>query len=304
MIDSWRIFSHCNFISQVPHQLFEQSMASDKFELDTKYAELFSKLSVKNYADFFHALLYFEEIYMRHEFRAYDQDRAHFIRSGEYLAYKMYKNVFECRPSIIIGDMIYAQSLLPSNSSQNESNQYQGFIHRIKKDQLLLKFSEEFHSSYLGEDYKIIFKFARTKLIKQHNAIERVAKKMKYNGFEYLFPTIVKSVKRLQLEVELKDDEMVLQFPKQSIPWYNKKLNEIQKRAVFNVLRGEVRMCPYIVFGPPVSIWEANSKCISKYLLFHFARIYKLQMYTHFHTGYRQNVIIDWNDFAIVSQRE
>lgn len=246
---------------EVPHQLFEQSMASgDSFELDTKYADLFSTLHVKNYGEFFHALLYFEEIYMRHEFRTYDQDRGHFIRAGEYLAYKMHKNVFECRPSIIIGDMIYAQSLLQSDSLQNETNQFQGFIHRIKKNQLLLKFSDEFQSKYLGEDYKIIFKFARTKYVKQHNAIERIAKKMKQNGFEFLFPTAVKSGKE-QLDVQLVDGEMVLKFPKQSILWHDAKLNEIQKRAVFNVLRGEVRMCPYIVFGPPVSkLTTANQK--------------------------------------------
>lgn len=248
---------------EVPHQLFEQSMtAGENFELDSKYTELFSTLSVKNYGDFFHGLLYFEEIYMRHEFRTYDQDRGHFDRSGEYLTYKMHKNVFECRPSIIIGDMIYAQSLLQSES-QTETNQFQGFIHRIKKNQLLLKFSDEFHSNYLGEDYKIIFKFARTKFIKQHNAIERISKKMKHNGFEYLFPTAVKSVKKLQLDVKLTDDGMVAELQmnktKQFFGWHDKKLNDIQKRAVFNVLRGEVRMCPYIVFGPPVSE-ETNYK--------------------------------------------
>lgn len=195
---------------------------------------------------------------MRHEFRKYDQDRGHFNRAGEYLTYKMHKNVFECRPSIIIGDMIFAQSLLQSESTPSEPNQFQGFIHRIRKDQLLLKFSDEFHSNYLGEDYKIIFKFARTKFVKQHNAIERIAKKMKQNEFEYLFPIAVKSVKRAQLDVQLADGGMVLKTSKQFFPWYNAKLNDIQKRAVFNVLRGDVRMCPYIVFGPPVSE-EANA---------------------------------------------
>lgn len=248
----------------VPHQLFEETMASgENFELDSKYAELFSKLNVCNYGEFFHKLLHFEEIYMRHEFRKYDQDRGHFNRAGEFLTFKMHKNVFECRPSIIIGDMIFAQSLLQSESS-HEINQFQGFIHRIKKDQLLLKFGDEFHSSYLGEDYKIIFKFARTKFVKQHNAIERIGKKMKQNGFEYLFPIAVKSVKRPQLDVQLADGGMVLKNPKQFFSWYNAKLNDIQKRAVFNVLRGEVRMCPYIVFGPPVSA-EIISKSQPKF---------------------------------------
>lgn len=190
---------------------------------------------------------------MRHEFRKYDQDRGHFGRSKEYLTYEMDKNVFECRPSIIIGDMIYAQSLLKPASASGEPIQFQGFIHKMEKKTLYVKFSEEFHSMYLGEDYKLVFKFSRSKFIKQHNAVERIAKKMMQNGFEFLFPTVIKSAKRLQLSIQLIDGEMILDFPKQKISWFNEKLNDIQKEAVFNVLRGEVRMCPYLVFGPPVS---------------------------------------------------
>lgn len=237
----------------VPKQLFEEVTTNERYELDANNAELFSSLSVRNYGRFFHSLLYYEEIYMRHEFRQYDQDRGHFIRDGEYLAYEMDKNVFECRPSIIIGDMIYAQSLLQPASAGGEPATYQGYIHRIRQKRLLLKFSEEFHCMYRGEDYKLIFKFSRSKFIKQHNAVERIAKKMIQNGFEFLFPTAIKSGKRLQLSVQLIDSDMILDFPKQTVPWFNTKLNEIQRQAVFNVLRGEVKMCPYLVFGPPVS---------------------------------------------------
>lgn len=241
---------------EVPPSMFEQSITcSENHEIDEKYAKLFSSLSVKNYGDFFHHLLYFEEIHMRHEFRMYDQDRGHFHFAGEYLAYEMDKNVFECRPSIIIGDTIEAHSLIQTTdkASNDSTSNYQGFIHRIDRKRLLLKFAPDFHAIYRGEDYKLIFNFSRSKYIKQHNAIERIAKKMKGNGFAFLFPTSIKSAKQLQLEVQYINGQMILDFPRLTLKWFNKNLNDIQRQAVFNVLRGEVKMCPYIVFGPPVS---------------------------------------------------
>lgn len=217
--------------------------------LETEFGELFSTLTRENYARFFHALLHLEEIFMCHEFRMYDQDRGHFIRDGEYLAYEMRKNVFECRPSIVIGDMVYAESLL--KTSDGEPTQYQGFIHKMRKNRLLLKFDEEFHNRYLGEDYRLIFKFSRSKWIKQHNAVERISKKLLDKNSQFLFPNTIRTAKRLQMSVDLIGGKIILEFPRQTIPWYNSKLNDIQKHAVVNVLRGEVKMCPYLVFGPP-----------------------------------------------------
>lgn len=89
-------------------------------------------IQMANYCKFFNYLLFFEELHLRHEFRRYDCDRGHFQREGEYLAYKMHENVFECRPSIVIGDMVFAQSLIQSNAA-DKNVQYQGFVHRIKR---------------------------------------------------------------------------------------------------------------------------------------------------------------------------
>ncbi|XP_031620901.1 probable RNA helicase armi [Contarinia nasturtii] len=237
---------------EVPEKLFLETMAvntsADLYDMvERMYGDVFSSLSKKNYASYFHTLLYFEEVFMRIEFRTYDQDRGHFVRDREYLAYEMKKNVFECRPSIVIGDMVYAESLLKTTNNQ----QYQGYIHKMTKNRLLLKFNDEFHNNYLGEDYKLTFKFSRTKFMKWHNAIERVSKKLLNTNSGFLFPSSIKTGDRPQMQVKLIDGEMILDYPKQKMVWFNPKLNEIQKQAVVNVLRGEVKMCPYLVFGPP-----------------------------------------------------
>lgn len=238
--------------------MFEETMKTnsntDIWELlEHDGGDLLSALLKDNYSRFFHKLLHFEEIHMRLEFRVYDQDRGHFIRDGEYLAYEMKKNVFECRPSIVIGDTINAESLLVTEN--NKPIQYQGVINKMTRNRLLLKFADEFHSAYGGEDYKLIFKFSRSKFIKQHNAIERVFKKLLNSNSEYLFPNTIKSGKRPQMEVQLIDGDIILDFPKRKVPWFNPNLNDIQKQAVVSVLRGEVRMCPYLVFGPPVRLF-------------------------------------------------
>lgn len=240
----------------VPKRLFDDAMAANNSHdlLDAEYGDLFIRLAPDNYENYFHHLLYFEEVLMRHEFRMYDVDRGHFIRDGEYLVYHMARNIFECRPSIVIGDMIYAESLLQPSIAGVAPIQYQGFIHRIKRHRLLLKFSDEFQNSYRGEDYKLIFRFSRSKYIKQHNAIDRVGKKLRNINSDFFFPTSIKPGKDLQLDVKMVDGNIELQFPKQKLAWFNSKLNEIQKLAVMNVLRGEAKMYPYLVFGPPVSV--------------------------------------------------
>lgn len=238
---------------EVPKQLFEEWISSiERYDIDDDSASVLSRLTPNNYADYFHKLLHFEEIFMRHEFRMYDQDRGHFHREGEYLVFEMDKNVSECRPSIIVGDTIRAENLLSTNG---ERVQYEGCIHRIRKKCLLLKFDGEFHNKYRGEDMKLIFKFSRSKFVKPHNAILRIAKKMQREGrnLQFLFPNHIQTG-RLQIPVELKDGQMVVAYIKNNhLPWFNENLNEIQKLAVVNMLRGEVKMCPYLVFGPPVS---------------------------------------------------
>lgn len=48
-----------------------------------------------------------------------------------------------------------------------------------------------------------------------------------------------------------KTSEIVYETIKTNIQWFNSRLNYYQKEAVRNVLKGEARPLPYVIFGPP-----------------------------------------------------
>lgn len=251
----------------MPKRLFDATLRVNTYsELDTllpDVAETLSHHRVDNYAEYFHNLLYFEEVFLRHEFRRYDQDRGHFFREGEYLAYEMNENIFECRPSIVVGDMIKVESLLRQERSEKPI-QYLGYIHKITRKRLLLKFDEEFQYQYNGEDYKLIFEFSRTKLNKLHNAVHRIGERLLRDSPELMFPTKITEQKQVQLNIGLVDGQLQMKSANEMVwKWRNPKLNIIQKEAVCNVLRGEARSIPYVIFGPPGMCIDNKKKSFS-----------------------------------------
>lgn len=104
----------------------------------------------------------------------------------------------------------------------------------------------KFHSK--GEDYGAQFIYSRTMYQRKHAAIDYAKKKLPES---FLFPKKLRVAKTLQLNIELKDDKLMLDD--KEIPWFKDgELNEEQKRAVARSLKGECRPLPFIIFGPPV----------------------------------------------------
>ncbi|KAL3270884.1 hypothetical protein HHI36_021399 [Cryptolaemus montrouzieri] len=236
---------------------------------------LSENLTFNNYLDKFHTLLYLEEIQHVIEMSSYDQDYAVFIPNNEFLMLEI-ENLSERRPSIIVGDKIIAK-----DSYGHSTTEWEGFVHKTGAKHVYLKFSPVFHDTYNGEDYQIHVVASRSAIRRLHQAVDLSVKNL---GGELLFPSKIK-VKEPQVKFSLngvskssnngcrkemlkkimeynsksplEKEEYKEQVLKQSeenmlkLEWYNETLNRYQKEAVKNVLLGETRPMPYIIFGPP-----------------------------------------------------
>lgn len=144
------------------------------------------------------------------------------------------------------GDYVKAFSPFLSQAAPGRDVGYEGCIHGVKNDRILLKFNDAFHAKYNSEDYNIYFYFSRTPLRKQHHAIELIREKLP----EILFANKV-TIKAKQLDVELNTETGELWLQNSDIPWFNPDLNVVQKQAVTQILQGVARPLPYVIFGPP-----------------------------------------------------
>ncbi|KAH8395282.1 hypothetical protein KR222_008189, partial [Zaprionus bogoriensis] len=233
----------------VPEKMREIKLTTERrFEMQDSLEALYpcvkEPLSSRNYAQRFSTLLHLEEIDYTVNFRNYDRERAHFQRDGEFLSLQI-ENLAERRPSLVLGDTVHA--LNPwLNCGSKENKSFEGIVHKVLFNRVLLKFNSSFQDKYNGEDYRLTFHFSRFTFRKQHYAAGRI---LSHLGEHFLFPNKVLKRQNPQLEVTFRDDNIYLLDDK--LPWYNPGLNSIQKRAVYNILRGETDKMPYVIFGPP-----------------------------------------------------
>ncbi|XP_017954743.2 probable RNA helicase armi, partial [Drosophila navojoa] len=212
--------------------------------LGAHYPFLNGNFNFVNYVQRFSAMLHLEEIDYSISFRNYDRERAHFIREGEFLSLYI-ENLAERRPSLVLGDTVNAINPWLEPDSEDKKL-FQGVVHKVFFNRVHLKFHANFQQKYNGEDYRLEFHFSRFAFRKQHHALPRVCDLM---GENFLFPSKVVKRNQIQLDITFKNDEMYL--GNQKLKWFNTSLNPIQKRAVFQALRGETYQMAYVIFGPP-----------------------------------------------------
>ncbi|EDV96181.1 probable RNA helicase armi [Drosophila grimshawi] len=228
----------------VPDRLLQIVLKTERVQdmlqlLTNQYPYLEELLSYENYAKRFDTLLFLEEIEYMINFRNFDRERAHFQRDGKYLSLHV-ENLAERRPSLVLGDSVNAINPWVENSV------YQGIIHKVLFDRVLLKFNASFQQQYNSEDYRLEFHFSRYGFRKQHYAVNHITD---YLGQHFLFPSKVTKRDNPQLDIQFRDD--VMHLYDDQLPWFNPQLNSIQKRAIYNILRGESDRIPYVIFGPP-----------------------------------------------------
>lgn len=214
-------------------------------ELSFEYPFLSEELSPENYVAKMRYSLYLEEIAMEIQFATYKIERGHFENDDIYLRLKV-DRVAEKRPSITIGDSIRASERNPSNSKQED---YEGCIHKVEQNAILVKFHPDFHQRHNSKDYCIHFVFSRTMFKRQQHALDQTVSQIGL-GFDFIFPRLKNFIKNSQVDVKLGSGGD-MEINGEQYKFFNKNLNNYQKEAVINVLRGDTRPLPYIIYGPP-----------------------------------------------------
>lgn len=235
----------CNRFSSEFDFKKKKSILIEEFNQNMDYQFLLEPLMEQNYLAKMRHCIYMEELAMEIYFEQYKIDRAHFENKNEFLRLPI-DGVGEKRPSIGIGDSIHVKDPYVLEERQQV---YEGIIYKVEKDAILVKFHSEFHSNHNRRDYSIEFYFSRSSFKKQQFAIDQVLSP-KGLGIDFLYPKQEVFKRNVQLDVKLSDCGKI-ELNGRKHEFFNSSLNLYQKRAVVNVLRGEIRPIPYIIFGPP-----------------------------------------------------
>ncbi|XP_033744976.1 RNA helicase Mov10l1-like [Pecten maximus] len=230
----------------VPERLRECILEGD--DVEDVIPVLDQELDYKNYTARFKALLHLEEIQMDIDIREFDLERVSFRPIREFLALRV-PGLAEGRPSLLIGDKIIVTE--PGDSS---GPAYEGYVHELMSEDVLLKFNQDFHSTNNGKDFNVVFTFNRAPLRRCQQAVTFAVNL----GENVLFPTMLEpKLSRLLSSNKSRANVVPLKSQKhssdkvQSMTYYNKHLNDQQKAAVTRILQGQCRPLPYILFGPP-----------------------------------------------------
>ncbi len=148
---------------QIPSRLWDCVL--NKKDIVALEPELGEILNASNYVKRFDVLLHLEEIQQEIDIRDFDMPRTCLRPCREYLALAV-PGLAEGRPSVLVGDKIF----LSVPGELEDGPQYEGYVHDILREEVLLKFHPDFHSSYAGEDYDVRFSFNRYALYGTSNS--------------------------------------------------------------------------------------------------------------------------------------
>lgn len=178
------------------------------------------------YAQFYHKLLFVEELQLHSDLHEFDMEDVVLRKSGALFTLAV-PGLAENRPSVLRGDKLIVR-LAGTNDSHH------GFAHRIERDQVYVRFHDKF--PYIaGIPVDVEFTLNRTLLRIQHNQLDLVH----HLGTAVLYPG---------------RDNISLKAPRaipDDLKEFRRGLNPEQWAAVRNILAGSARPSPYIVFGPP-----------------------------------------------------
>ncbi|XP_031573706.1 RNA helicase Mov10l1-like [Actinia tenebrosa] len=216
----------------------------DDRDLTALVPVLTEPLTMQNHAAKFGTLLYAEELQMELDMREFDLQNVTMDLYREYLSLRV-PGLAEGRPSLLIGDTVVASL----TDGVYDAPKYEGYVHEVRKDDILLKFNEEFHKNFGLQSCDVTFYFNRSTIRRAHQAVEFAAQL----GPEVMFPRKLEPklpVVNLCLGSSNAEDTAETSNKEEDF-LYNSNLNERQRAAVSRILSGQSRPTPYILFGPP-----------------------------------------------------
>lgn len=221
----------------------------DIFKVDKIVKQMAAKLHVlfpksidtkESYTTYFHNLIYLEEIEMKHAFKFYKSENVRFEASKKNKFELRCAIIPELRPPISVSDFIHAYK-------GNSSSYYRGMVERIGEEYFTIKFTDEFIRSFNAHDkFNIEFHYNRLLYKRKHHGVDRTVQKF---SDQFIFPTKM-TTSAPQLNVVSNTNKSIT-INAEPLTFFMKSLNDDQKQAVQQVLRGECRPLPYIIYGPP-----------------------------------------------------
>ncbi|XP_013876270.1 RNA helicase Mov10l1 [Austrofundulus limnaeus] len=225
-------------------------------------------LSPFNMQSRFSALLWLEELHAEKEVKELTISGA-LLRKGAASLHLEVLGLSEGRPNLNIGDRV----ILKKPRGDGVILEFVSCVTEINDEDVGLRVNSDFQHSYVGEPLDVEFTFNRLTVRRCHNALEQSK-----HFEEIFFPSRV-TLQTPQWTVKWKDESPATEDERVSsasidteskatqtkvtdgklaskpIPskgqFFNLDLNSCQKEAVKNILAGECRPLPYVLFGPP-----------------------------------------------------
>ncbi|KAG8267709.1 hypothetical protein J6590_044975, partial [Homalodisca vitripennis] len=193
-------------------------------------------LNAPSYSERFALLLDLEELQLQHQIKNYDMCNQTLKPSATNFFLKV-PDLSEGRPSVSRSNKIHVRL------QQDTTVTYEGIIHEVKEDGLVLGFHKKFKEEYtkltdsgLKPKVDVRFTVNRFPILNMHRALSLVSK---HQAFSILFPE--------QSEPDPAPNTSTLS------PWVNPLIeqNPEQKLAIKQIVNKTSGDAPYLLFGPP-----------------------------------------------------
>ncbi|CAB3362989.1 Hypothetical predicted protein [Cloeon dipterum] len=230
-------------VKQIVQELSESSRDNVLVTLQNRFPFLAEEVDTYNYVPRFKLLLHIEEAEASRVMSRWNMNNTplekDLMNESVYMVYA--PNLSERRPSILFGDSVHVRNM-------REGTLYEGQVMEIYQEKVKFRLPPSFPVPSAADLYSIKFAISRGNFKFQHTAIEEGWKKL---GNQILFPSEPLVKENDDPQVSEIDLFKLMESDNSSKIWFNPALNERQRAAVRNILAGEYRPLPYVIFGPP-----------------------------------------------------